>query len=171
MVRVPRGGVISTVRSKLGVTFPACLRCVISRSAVMRFVFPVVGLVFAALLFVNLLNVAVQYERIRSVKTLSSTPDMTSSPVLAPVVETQSAVEAKAAPEILAKIDEAPVTSEFPARIRPKARVTSEFPAKIEPAARAARAEAQPTKKRVTRERRRINYRLPFDGSFSIKGY
>jgi hypothetical protein len=43
---------------------------------------------------------------------------------------------------------------------------------KIEPAARAARAEAQPTKKRDTREPQPVKYQQPFGGDrFSIKGY
>jgi hypothetical protein len=58
----------------------------------------------------------------------------------------------------------------------PAADVTSQAvfaaQAKIKPAAHEARAERQPTKKRVTHERQPVEYQQPFGGDrFSIKGY
>jgi hypothetical protein len=114
----------------------------------MRFVFRVVGLLFVALLFANLFSVVVQYQRSRSA--LSSTPDMTSPPLLAQAVETQSAIEgqpapeisatiepaAQAEPEVSAKVDpSAPASPKITEMIEPPAE--TEVPAKVEPAASA----------------------------------
>jgi hypothetical protein len=134
----------------------------------MRFVFPAAGLVFIALLFANFFSIAVQYQRIRSA--LSSTPDMTLPPVLAPAVETQSAVEAQAAPEIPATVEPvAQAAPEMLAKVEPAAKSSREVLAKVGLAARAARAEAPPKKKRVTRSR---GYKqTPSFATFSIKGY
>jgi hypothetical protein len=140
----------------------------ISRSAVMRFVFPAAGLVFIALLFANVFSVAVQYQRIRSA--LSSTPDITSPPVMAPAVETQSAVEAEAVPEIPAAVETvAQAAPEVLAKVEPAAKSSREVLAKVGPPVRAARAEAPPKNRRVTRSR---GYKqTPSFATFSIKGY
>ena len=51
------------------------------------------------------------------------------------------------------------VTSEPVHAAQPRAQVAPEHPKRIEPAARAARAEAPPTKKRVTRTQPPVAYR------------
>src|SRR5262245_9858290 len=88
----------------------------IRRSSAMRFVFPVVGSVIIALLFVNFyppLRSPLRFSTIKSdwlkvsypnrlqalTPTPGPTPEMASPPVLAPTVQTQSAVEAEASIE------------------------------------------------------------------------
>ena len=51
------------------------------------------------------------------------------------------------------------VTSEPVHAAQPRAQVVPEYPVRIEPAAQAARAEAPPTKKRVTRTQPPVEYR------------
>jgi hypothetical protein len=139
----------------------------------MRFVFPMVGLAFIALLFVNF------YPPLRSslrvgtsesglpklsgptpLQVLTATPvpkrDMTSPPVLAPAAETKPALEPQAAREV-------------PAKVEPGAESSRNAVAKVGSAARAARAEVPPKNKRVTRSR---GYKqTPSFPTFSIKGY
>src|SRR5262245_39475545 len=135
----------------------------------MRFVFPAVGLVFIALLFANFypplrspFRVSTsesglpQPSRPTPLQILTATPaptqDMTSPPVLAPEVETKPTVETRTTPE--AKIE--------------SAAASRHALAKVGPVARAARAEAPPKNKRVTRSR---GYKqTPPFATFSIKG-
>ena len=154
----------------------------------MRFVFPALGLLFIALLFVDLISFAFdaveQHERFRP---FSSTPDMASPPVLAAVAETQAVVEGKgaleilaktepetqAAPEISARIESATEpTPEMPSKIESPAEAASEVPAKIEPAAGVARAQAPRVKKRLSRKEQLYRQNHPWSlNADSFIGY
>jgi hypothetical protein len=65
------------------------------------------------------------------------------------------------------------VTSEPVRAAQPRAQVAPEDPVRIEPAARAARAEAPPTKKRVTRTQPPVDYRQNHTWSreFGLSGW
>src|SRR5262245_51253807 len=132
----------------------------------MRFVFPVVGSVFIALLFANFypplrspLQVSTSESGLpkRPLQAVTATPapERDMSPLmLAPSVQTKPAVEAPAASEVSAKVE-------------PAAKSSRDALAKVGPAARATRAEAPP--RRVMRSR---GYKqTPSFDKFSIKGY
>jgi hypothetical protein len=121
------------------------------RSAVTRFVFLAVGSAIVAVLFVNfysLLRAGIsQSDPLKSshpnsiqFSTATPTParDTTSPPMLALPAQSRSEAEAQPAAQV-------------PAEAEPAVQATPQIPAKIEPAARAARAQAQPTKKRSQR--------------------
>ena len=121
------------------------------RSAVTRFVFLAVSSAIVAVLFVNfyyLLRAGIsQSDLLKSSRpnplqfpTATPAParDTTSPPMLALPAQSQSGAEAQPAAQV-------------PAKVKPAVQATPEIPAKVEPAARAARAQAQPTKKRSQR--------------------
>jgi len=134
----------------------------------MRFVFPVVGSVIIALLFVNFyppLRSPLRFSTIESdwpkvshpnrlqilTPSPGPTPEITSPPVLAPAVQTQLAVEAEAATEIPVKVEPAAEAApEMPLKVEPAAEAAHEVPVKIESPVRAARAQAPRNKKRFT---------------------
>jgi hypothetical protein len=113
-----------------------------------RFVFLAVSSAIVAVLFVNFYHLLragisqsdlLKTSRPNPIQFPTATPapgrDTTSPPMLAPPAQTQSEAEAQPAARV-------------PAKVEPAVKAKPEIPAKVEPAARAARAQAQPTKKR-----------------------
>jgi hypothetical protein len=114
------------------------------RSTVMRVVFLGLSSAIVAILFVNfysLLQANInQFDLLKlSTAILAPTRDTTSPYVLAPVVQTQSEVEAKPAAQVPANVEPAAQAAlETPAKVEPYAQLAPQVPANVEPAAQAA---------------------------------
>lgn len=129
------------------------------RSTVMRVVFLGLSSAIVAILFVNfysLLQANInQFDLLKlSTAILAPTRDTTSPYVLAPVVQTQSEVEAKPAAQVPANVEPAAQAAlETPAKVEPYAQSPPQVPVKVEPLAPAARVQAPPLTKQSRQQR------------------